>query len=64
MIAHDEFGNVRGSKIVVQKKRKKRRARAKRKRMPPENGLAKLNQDFFTGKINVTEFNRRRREII
>ena len=68
-IAHDEFGNIRGSKIIIEKKKK--RKKTKRKRIStiktPETiaqELEKIDQDYYAGKYSFGEYIRKRKDII
>jgi hypothetical protein len=69
-VAHDELGNIRGSRIVKTKKRKSNSSKIKRKRSPDINrilkerrlydGISELDSDFFLGNISKEEWMKKR----
>lgn len=69
LVAHDELGNFRGSKVVPIKKRKStkrpkiKKKRIKRKSLLPFNKDI-LDRDYISGKLNYSEWIKKRKRIM
>jgi len=68
MVGHDELGNVRGSKIVITKKKKEtpKKTRVKRKRLQDSliDNLKQVDTEYFVGDIKYPEWIKRRKNIL
>jgi hypothetical protein len=71
-LGHDEFGNIRGSKVIIEKKKKKPAKKVKRKRISKAwtpgdvaRELEQAEEDYFAGKFKTAEeYFQKRKDII
>ena len=65
MVAHDELGNFRGSKIQVKKsKNLKKKPKTLRRRTIIYKDIGKLDSDLTQGKINLRTWEKARKKLM